>query len=422
VRDCARYEKRLQWAFGALLLWRLLLPFFASPLEHLYSDPARHWANGARFLNPDLMGAGDPYFYQLWIYVIRTLSSDSAPVVLLCSGLLCMAMPYGWYRAFRELLSRSQAFIGGIVMALVPGFFSIYGYFMNETLLLTLMGLAFWLTFRAWRKATVGAFALTSALWVCAIFTRPVVLPMAALCLGTLWIAQNKRLEKAVIGIVMLLMLAAPAGMHTKTKLGFFAPFGNTYLSEIYSHSGKKDIDLDAGPVGHWGFGSPSFYNPTFYPFSDWTTDRQGTVSIRIDVTRGRATWIEELKRIEGENTFGWTQRFKENLWYLIWGQSWPDNDPNSLGGLLNTWTRWLWLPLMFYVAYSVFRRRYRGIEWLLPASALGMLIMLALQTTGIIEGRYRKPIDPVLVAAAIVCYCRARTQHDPIAPKTLIQ
>jgi SAM-dependent methyltransferase len=60
-------------------------------------------------------------------------------------------------------------------------------------------------------------------------------------------------------------------------------------------------------------------------------------------------------------------------------------------------------------VAWGALRRRYRGWQWLLPVCALGMLLSLAVQRDGIIEGRYRKPIDPVLVAAAIVLYYRTR-------------
>jgi hypothetical protein len=71
----------------------------------------------------------------------------------------------------------------------------------------------------------------------------------------------------------------------------------------------------------------------------------------------------------------------------------------------------------MLYVAWGAARRGYRGSEWLLPACALGMLVFLALQTTGIIEGRYRKPIDPVLVAAAVVLYCRTRIAAPALPP-----
>ena len=406
----ARTEHWLRWAFGVVVLCRLLFPFFDSPLAHLFSDPARHWSNGARFLVPDLIGAGDPFLYQLWIYLLRSLSDDDPPSIVLACGLLCAAMPYGWYRALRELLPRAQALTGGLIIGLVPAFIGIYAYFMTETLLLTLTGFAFWATFRAARKRTAGAFALASALWVCALFTRSIALPMAALCLATLWVTQRQRLAKAATALAAFAIVALPAGLHARATLGFFAPLGNLYLSQIYSASGKHDISIDAGALGGWGFGTPSFYNPTFYPFSDWTTDRRGTVAIRIDVSRGRATWFEEKQRVQAARTFPWWRQYRENLLYLLFGQSWPDNDPNSLSGLATVWTRWLWPPLMLMVACGVVRRGFRGREWLLPACALGMLLSLAVQRDGIIEGRYRKPIDPVLVAAAIVLYGRRGT------------
>jgi len=403
----------LRWAFGTVLLWRLLFPFFDSPLLHLFSDPARHWANGERFFTPDLIGAGDPFLYQLWIYLLRAASQGDGATVLLGCGLLCAAMPYGWYRALHELLPRRAALIGGVIIGLIPAFIGIYAYFMTETLLLTLTGFAFWATFRCARKQTLASFLLASGLWACAIFTRSIALPMALLCLGTLWLVQPRRLLKALGALVAFALLAVPAGLHVRATLGFFAPLGNFYLSQIYSASGNHDISINAGPLGAWGFGTPSFYNPTFYPFSGWTTDRVGTAYIVIDVTRGRATWLAEKKRIESLRSFPWPRQYQENLIYLLFGQSWPDNDPHALTGLASVWTRWLWPPLMLLVACGVLRRRYRGWEWLLPVCALGMLASLAVQRDGIIEGRYRKPIDPVLVAAAIVLYYRTRAAHS---------
>jgi SAM-dependent methyltransferase len=410
----ARSENWLRWAFGAVLLWRLLFPFFDSPLLHLFSDPARHWSNGGRLFTPDLIGAGDPFLYQLWIYLLRVVSHDDAPTVVLACGLLCAAMPYGWYRALRELLARRQALIGGIIIGVIPAFLGIYAYFMTETLLLTLTGFAFWATFRAARKRTLAAFALASALWAAAMFTRSIALPMALACLGLLWITQPQRPAKALAAALIFTLFALPAGWHARSTLGFFAPLGNFHLSQIYSVSGKRNISIDAGPLGGWGFGTPSFYNPTFYPFSAWTSARQGTAYITIDVTRGSESWIAEKKRIESLRSFPWSRQYLENLIYLLFGQSWPDNDPNALSGLATVWTRWLWPPLMLVVAWGALRRRYRGWDWLLPLCALGMLVSLALQRDGIIEGRYRKPIDPVLVAAAIVLYYRTRPGQPP--------
>src|ERR1700733_1993187 len=215
----ARREHWLRWAFGAVLLGRLLFPFFDSPLTHLFSDPARHWANGSRFLSPDLIGAGDPFLYQLWIYLLRDLSHDDAPTILLSCGLLCAAMPYGWYRALRELLPRRAALIGGLIIGVIPAFIGIYAYFMTETLLLTLTGFAFWATFRAARKRTVAAFALASALWAGAMFTRSIALPMALLCLSMLWLTQQQRLVKAASALAMFMLLGLPAGLHARSTL-----------------------------------------------------------------------------------------------------------------------------------------------------------------------------------------------------------
>jgi len=73
--------------FELLLVARLLFPFFNSPLSHLYSDPQRHWDNAALFLHPNIMGANDPYLYQLWLFVARWLSNGHAAPVQLSCGL-----------------------------------------------------------------------------------------------------------------------------------------------------------------------------------------------------------------------------------------------------------------------------------------------------------------------------------------------
>lgn len=404
VDDGARStDSGLRWAFGAVLLWRLLFPFVDSPLQHLFSDPARHWSNAGRFLDPDVIGAGDPYLYQLWLYLVRTLSADDPAAVTLSCGLLCAAMPYGWYRALRELLPRRRALMGGLIMALVPDLFSIYAYFMNETLLLSLSGFAFWLGFRAWRKETLGAWTLACVAWACTVFTRAIALPMAVLCLATIWVVQPRRWATAAIAAAGFSLLAVPAGLHGYGRLGFFAPLGNVHLSEIYSLSGRKNIELDMGAAGRWGFGSPSFYNPTFFPFSNWLTDREGTVRVSIDLKDGRADWLAERERVKAASSFSRWQQYRENVAYTLFGQSWPDNDPNAWSGRLAVWSRWFWPPLIGYVAWGFWRGRYRGIGRLLPLCSLGMLLFLMVQRSGIVEGRYVKPLHPVVLAAAIV-------------------
>jgi hypothetical protein len=413
----SRREHRLRWIFGAVLLLRLLFPFYNSPLSHLYSDPARHWENGIRFLHPGFMGSGDPLMYQLWLYLLVLIKGNIAAVISTGTGFLCAAMPYGWYRALKELLPKRWALGGALLMALVPGFIGAYAYFMNETLLLSLTGFAFWATFRAQRKRTPGAFALACALWLAAGFTRTVALPMALLCLLSIWLPQPQRLIKAALGVAMLLIVAIPAGLHGRVNLNFFAPFGNPYLPEVYQVSGDRLITIGLGSQGHWEFGSPSFFNPTFYPFSDWLTDRTGTAAINVDLSQGRAGWIAEKKRMEQQRSFPRWRGYWENFLYLSFGQSWPDNDRGSVTGWLTVWTRWLWLPLVLVLTVGVVRRSFRGREWLLPLCGLGMFLYFTVQQEGVMEARYRKPIDPVLVAAAVVMAHRLRRRRPAPLP-----
>jgi len=404
-------EQWLQRLFGLLLLARLLFPFFDAPFDHLFSDPLRHWQNGERFMHPDIMGSSDPFLYQLWLYSLQRVARGAMPAVLLGCGVLCAAMPYGWYRALRELQPKVRALSGALIIGLVPESVSIYAYFMNETLLLSLMGFCFWFTLRCYRKRTVAAFALAGAFWLCAAFTRTVAAPIAFGCLLWLWSAQSRRIANALVVLGLALALAVPAGLHARARLGFFAPLGNLYLNEIYRISGMRDIAINFGPQGQYQFGAPSFYIPTFYPFSEWTTERTGTVHIAIDLRGGRAAWVAEKARVAQQRTFPmWKQRW-EDLQYLLFGQSWPDSDHSDVIDCLTVWTRWIWSPLVVVVAWAALTRRYRGRAWLLPLCALGMLALLMLQSEGVMEARYRKPVDAIFLCAALVMTSRKKSR-----------
>jgi hypothetical protein len=389
--------------FELILVARLLFPFFDSPLNHLYSDPQRHWENGAVFLLPSITGSSDPYMYQLWMFVLRWATDSDAPAVLLGCGLLCAAMPLGWYRALRELLPKPWALGGAIVIALIPESVSIYAYFMNETLLMTLMGFCIWLTLRSHRKGTASAFALVCIAWTCAALTRTIALPMAVACVAGLWLTQSPRLNRLLIAVVVAGALLVPAGLHGQRTLGYFAPFGNLYLNSIYHDSGAHDINVDYGPYGRYQFGAPSFYNPTYAPFSTWETDRRGTIQIVINTAHGRADWKREQARANSQRQFPiWRQRW-EDFQYLLFAPNWPNSNTTTFTGNATLWGRWMWAPLLLFLVWAVIRRWFTGPSWLLPACGLGTIGLLALQTQGVTESRFREPIDGLLVAA-VVC------------------
>jgi hypothetical protein len=399
----------MKWLFGAVLLLRLLFPFFNSPLSHLFSDPLRHWNNGLNFLHPDLMGGDDPFLYQAWLAALQALSRGSEPWINLGCALLCVLMPYGWYRALREILPKAWSYGGASLIGLWPSCFGMYAYFMNETLLLALSGAGFWATFRARRKGTAGAFALASLIWTCAAFTRTVAVPLAMLNMLYLIMAQPGKLRSLSIAAGVLLMLLVPAAWHSRAGVGFVAPLGNLYLNEIYAASGKRDISIDAGAAGNYVFGSPSFYNPSFYPFSDWISERSGVYDIHVDLSHGSRDWHRELKRARAQRSFPrWRQRWDDFL-FLMFAQSWPDNDRGTLSGWLSLWNRWLWLPLVLAVGVGATRGRFQGRDWLLPICGFGVFALLVLQSEGAMEGRFRKPLEPIFLAAAIVMAYRSR-------------
>lgn len=408
--------------FELTLIARLLFPFFDSPLSHLYSDPQRHWDNAALFLHPNILGSNDPYLYQVWLFAVRWITHDYAPGVLLACGLLCAAMPWGWYRALRELLPRHWAQAGALAIALLPESFSIYAYFMNETLLVTLLGWCFFLSLRAHRKRSFSAYALATVAWTCASMTRTIALPLACGSMAALWLMQPQRLLKLTLSTVVAIVVIVPAGLHAQRNLHFFAPFGNLYFNAIYHDSGQHDIRVDYGSLGVYQFGAPSFYNPTYWPFSGWLTDRHGVAFITIDTTHGRADWQREQARIRAQRTFpAWRQRW-EDFQYLLLGQEWPNNDAGSFIGQATLWDRWMWPPLLLFLVYAVARGWFRGAAWLLPVGALGTLLLLALQTQGVTEARFRVPIDELILAAAICAlyFASGGTQTRPLRGSTL--
>jgi hypothetical protein len=388
--------------FELTLVARLLFPFFDSPLNHLFSDPRRHWDNGALFLRPSIMGSSDPYLYQLWMFLLRWTTDSYGPAVLLGCGLLCAAMPLGWYRALRELLPKAWALGGAFAIALIPESVSIYAYFMNETLLITLMGFCIWLTLRSHRKGTRLAFTLACLAWTLAALTRTIALPLALACAAGLWLTQSHRLQKLLIAVVLAGALIVPAGLHGARALGYFAPFGNLYFNSIYHDSGRREITVDYGGYGRYQFGAPSFYNPTYYPFSAWTTDRRGLTEITIDTAHGRADWKREQMRVNSLRQFPMRRQRWEDLQYLLFGQNWPNSDRTTFIGEATLWGRWMWAPLLLLLVWAVVRRWFVGSSWLLPACGLGIVGLLALQTQGVTEARFREPIDAILVAAAV--------------------
>ena len=283
-------------------------------------------------------------------------------------------MPYGWYRALRELMPRLPALRAAVLIGLWPPFLGGYAYFMTETLLLTLTGFAFALTLRALRRRRYGRVAARLRALARRLFhAHRGAADRRGLPAVGLAAAAAQAAVAACWRAMLSLVLIIPAGLHARAALGYFAPLGNLYLNEIYHAGNNKSIQIDFGPQGVYIFGSPSYYNPTFYPFSDWTTSRHGRAEHQHRYAqRPRRLAPQRWQQMPPRSWSARWHDFAENLCYLLFGQSWPDNDRGSivcwLSSLVALAVR---ADRALGVALAAGRGWYRGREWLLPLCAL---------------------------------------------------
>lgn len=397
--------------------------FTYNPVDHIWSDPARHWEQGTDLLRIDLMALTDPVGYQLYVAVIAKLTLKIPELVAFYASLLALFGAWIWYKFLRELQSsKTLALCGWAVLGLLPSWTAIYAYFMQETLFLPLLGAALWSTWRCRRKADIRSFSLMIFLWIIAGLTRGIAIPLAALACTWLWLAQEEKVKKAAYSSLILILIMGPLTYRAYDLVGHFAPHGMGHLNVIYAQSGKKEIniksELGGSSWGH-GFGSPSTGERPFAPFSDWHTQRTGKVKIAIDLDEGTRDW---KKAIADQNMrfsdYLWIT--KENIIFLFFASSWPDNNNERTVDLLNTIMRFIWAPLFvaIIVGLGLHFRKFRG-QWMFPAILGAWFFVQCLIPISVNEGRYRKPFEGLAVAQIILWIAVVAGQTRQPAPGT---
>jgi hypothetical protein len=420
------------WRCG--LLWALYLAIIIgsvlrvtylaeyNPIDHVWSDTERHWSHGAEdLLRDDPFIMGDAILYQLYIAALAKLSLKIPALILFYTALLSLLMPWTWYRFFRELQpSRLIAVAGWAAITWLPSWNSIFGYFMQEALMLPLLGAALCLTWRARRKRSVNAFLLMVLFWTLAGLTRGICIPMAAVATAWVWWEQDRKLIKAVYGVVLLAMILGPLSYRSLDKVRLIAPHGIGQLNAIYARSGKQEINLEyhrEGAVWYFGFWSPSLGSMPFEPLSDWQSRRDGLVKVYIDIEQGYRDWNAALK--EHSLTPGkylWITG--ENLIFLFFGESWPDSNRERVVGALNYQMRWLWAPLLLAVLiWTAICWRKQRRNFLLPAIILVWFSVQGLMPVAVNEGRYRKPLEGLLIAQMVLLIGSSRRRVGDADP-----
>lgn len=397
--------------------------FTYNPVDHIWSDPERHWVQGNDLVRIDLMTMTDPIGYQVYVAAIAKLTLQIPELVAFYACMLALFGAWIWYRFLRELQSdKTLALCGWVAFTFLPSWTAIYAYFMQETLFIPLLGAALWSTWRCRRKGDLRSFGLMVFIWTIAGLTRGIAIPLAALVSTWLWLVQDQKIPKAVFGSLILIAIMGPLTYRSYAVVGHFAPHGMGHLNVIYAQSGKQEIKIYTEHSGsRWGhgFGSPSTGEEPFQPFSDWKTRRSGQVRVNIDLNEGMRDWKKAIKAQDmGLKDYLWIT--KENFIFLFFGSSWPDNNTARVIDSLNVGMRFIWAPLfiVLLVGMGLHFRKFKG-QWMLP-SILGVWFLVqCIIPISVNEGRYRKPFEGIAIAQLVLWIAVAAGQTRPAAPGT---
>ena len=315
------------------------------------------------------------------------------------------------------------------LIAWTPSLLAIYHYIMMETLLLLLEGVALWMTARYLRKGGSEAFLVSVVLWTLASLTKPTVIPLAGVCVAWSCWKRIPKLRTIAAAVALIIVLLAPQAIRSEIALGFIAPFGNPWLTKIQHRSGVKTLYVNfythpnnyfhfkADPIYAMIFSSPSCYMHPLAPLSDWTMRRaQGDsqLIVKIDSSKGAQDWKNAYAGLDVDAQ-EWLDQWRENLVLFFFSPSWPESSGDGLEDRMESATRWLWAPLILVVLVGNIRFFKQRRFALIPVAATLFTLFLALQNVVTAEGRYRKPLEPLLlmnlvwIVAAVLTERKAR-------------
>ncbi len=101
----------------------------------------------------------------------------------------------------------------------------------------------------------------------------------------------------------------------------------------------------------------------------------------------------------------------------FLFAPSWPEFDSDEWDSQLTLYTRWMWAPLIAIVlGWNVFRF-FKGRFDLLPVAVTLFTLFLCLQNVATTEGRYRKPLEPLLLMN-VVWLISTRPRRDQQEPE----
>jgi hypothetical protein len=309
-------------------------------------------------------------------------------------------MPWLYYRAAREFsIPKEYSLLLWALIAWIPSLFTIYSFFLNETLLITLMGLALWTTGRSIRKRTVGAFLVAVLVWTLAILTKRTCLPVAIILLAYAWWVGTRQLRTVLYAGLLIFALTAPNACRSRSLIGFPAPLGSGVIAALQHKSWATRIQITWDQV-NLEFGSPSSYIAPLAPLSDWRTKpgrEDSTFAIDVSRANGFRDWKAASDSISADPS-SWFRRWHENILLFLFAPSWPESNDTFWIGRINLWQKWLWAPLIAAILAGNLVFALRGRFHVVAIATTVLALLLLFQNEYPMEGRYRKPLEPLIL------------------------
>lgn len=439
VNSCNRNDQTWRNAPISILLWILIIsgslfrfayPFLKNPLKYqLDSDLARHYLSGTQAASEYNFGnIIDPVAYQVFLTGVFQITHGQPLFVAAVAGLISVVTPFLYYLWMRYCLpNRVSQLTGYAILTWLPGWICYSGYFMQESILLPVIGLSLWLTWRAVRlKSYVSYLCSAVALGLCANTKASAI----ALC-SILWIWQSQSLLRSqkrsralaivTFGSVLILALCLITPLKVHNRVNVFMLFPQESFNRTYYESGKAIMTwtvayrdkLNNKEVNQtMRFWSPSMYDPPFRPFSQWRMSRQGMQEGAIYLTDLTARISVAPYSISLEERLEYTF---ENGIYLLLADQYPVDDeyPPSFFSFLNnaaSAVRWIWFPIVLtIVCLSLKRRRIEPVSTI----CLSYLFLLLIQQSVVMEGRYRMPWEGLAIVALLESlFCMSATNE----------
>jgi hypothetical protein len=395
---------------------RFLYPFYVNPMQRLFSDPMRHYSNAKLLFDypfDKITPLLDPTGYQLCLNLFLKITQEKPFWVALATGFLCAITPWIWYGWMREVTPKKNAALLFLaVLAWLPSWIGIYGFFMPETLVLPLAGLALWATWRTIRRKTQTDLLLATILWTAATLTKATVLPIAIITMVTALYGMKSSWKgrfSTVLGhIILVVLIYLAAGWRSYVRLGEWEPLGHPQLNAMYMKSGQQWIEIsytrNGKQIEHQGFQSPSVggYQP-FLPLSQWTSSRSGKYATRVEILDPPYKRWENaaLQLKDPALSLSWKRRIElsfENMIFFLFGASWPDNNRADWIQTLQIELRWIWAPILGYVILRSILEKKKS---LVLITCIATWLTLSAAQSGVAEARYRKVWEGVLIASA---------------------